>query len=326
MSNQLRWGIIGLGEIAREFATAMNKTRPLYAAASRDAQKTQKFGNEFNVTKTYTGYEDLLNDKNVDIVYIATVNSQHFKNIKACLNAGKHVLCEKSILGSSKEYAEVRRLAEKSGLLLGEAMPIFHMPLLHKVKTMVDSGVLGRLKFVEAELGSLKEDDPSNRFFNKDLGGGAMLDIGTYGLSFVMLFLDSQLATIGNTVTYHAGGADESWGIRMKDGKGVVGSVNVTFRAKLPKRAIVAGDKAYFEIYNYVRADTADLVYPDGKRETLKEGKTEDAILYEIQNAEKAVISGNYTGCRINTTAAVVDLMDYCLTHPDQQGTGKQSL
>jgi hypothetical protein len=136
-----------------------------------------------------------------------------------------------------------------------------------------------------------------------------------------MLFLDSKLITIGNTAAYHSGGADESWGIGMKDNKGVVGSVNLTFRAKLPKRAIVAGDKAYFEIYNYVRADTADLVYPNGKRETLKEGKTENALLYEILNVEKAVISGNYTGCRLDTTATVVDLMDYCLTHPNQQST-----
>lgn len=317
MLNQLRWGIIGLGMIAREFTAAMNKTRSLYAAASRDVQRSQKFKEEFNVTKTYTGYEDLLNDKNVDIVYIATVNSQHFENIKACLNAGKHVFCEKAILGSSKEYSEVRALAEKKGLFLGEAMTIFHMPLLCKMKTMVDSGILGTLKFVEAELGSLKEDDPSNRFFNRALGGGAMLDIGTYGLSFVMLFLDTKMVQVGSTVTYHSGGADESWGIRLKDGRGIIGSVNLTFRAKLPKRAIVAGDKAYFEIYNYVRADTADLVYPNGKRETLKEGKTEDAVLYEIQNVEKAIVSEDYTGCKIDTTAAVIDLMDYCLTHPD---------
>lgn len=317
-SLRYNWGILGLGNIAREFCENMKKIGNPYAVAARDKARAEAFAREFSAQKAYDSYDELLADPNVDIVYVATVNSQHYANVKASLLAGKHVFCEKAILGDAAQLRELNDIAQKNNLLLAEAMTIFHMPLTQRIKELVGAGEIGRLKFVSADLGSLKEDDANNRYFSRALGGGAMLDIGTYGLSWVCSFIKDAPQRVEHVMSRHpGGGADESWAISLASPGGVLASVNLTFRAKLPKRAIVAGERAYFEVYNYVRAERADLVFPDGRRETIEAGKTDDALLYEIENVERAVETGDYSICAVETTRRVVDIMDELLKQAD---------
>ena len=316
---QLNWGILGPGTIAHEFADNMVKLHPIYAVASRNPEAARAFGEQYDVEKAYGSYEELLNNPDVDIVYIATVNSQHYKCIMACLEHGKHVLCEKAIWGNYEEMKTACEMAEKKGLLLAEAMTIFHMPVLKKIKKLVEDGTLGKIKFVEAELGSLKEDDPSNRFFNPELGGGAMLDIGTYGLSFVTLFLNGDLTAMEHLMSPYRTGVDEMWSISLRTSEDEIGSVNLTFRAKLPKRGIIAGEKAYITVMNYVRAEKATLVYPDGSEEFIEAGETSKALQYEIQDIETAILTGDYSMARMDKTMQVVKLMDQLLTEEKLQ-------
>lgn len=310
---QYNWGIIGLGNIARSFASDMVKLHPIYAVASRNLPSATAFQEQYAAEKAYGSYEELLDDPAVDIVYIATVNNQHYKWIMACLEHGKHVLCEKAIWDNYEEMKTACALARQKGLLLAEAMTIFHMPILKKIKEMIAEGRLGKIKFVEAELGSLKEDDPKNRFFNPDLGGGAMLDIGTYGLSFVTWFLSGELTDMVHVMSPYSTGVDEMWAISLKTSEQEVGSVNLTFRAKLPKRGIIAGEKAYISIMNYVRAQKATLVYPDGSEEVLELGETDKALQYEIQDIELALETGDFSTACLDYTMKVVELMDRLL-------------
>lgn len=314
---QYRWGIIGLGAIAHEFAQSMREMgRAPYAVAAGEYARAQAFGQQYGATKVYGSYEELARDKSVDIVYVATVNSQHYDNISLCLAHDKHVLCEKAIWGNHCQLTGLCEKARGSGLILAEAMTIFHMPLMKKVREMIAHGELGAIKFVEAELGSLKEDDPNNRFFSKQLGGGAMLDIGTYGLSFVSYFMPGQITEVKSTMSPYPTGVDESWSIAMKSSMGQVASVNLTFRAKMPKRGIIAGDKAYVVINNYVRADKADLVLPDGTCTELRAGETAKALEYEILDMEQAVATGDASFIYLDQTVQVVSLMDRLLNHP----------
>lgn len=309
-----KWGILGLGNIAHEFADNMIRLHPIYGAASRNYEKTLEFQKQYSVEKAYPSYEELLADEEVDIVYIATVNSQHYKWIMEALNHGKHVLCEKAIWGNYSEMKEAWQLAKSKGLLLCEGMTIFHMPIFKELRRMIADGKLGKIKFVEAELGSLKEDDPTNRFFNPDLGGGAMLDIGTYGLSFVTYFLSGEITDMKHLMVPYPTGVDEMWGIALTTSTQELGSVNLTFRAKLPKRGIVAGDKAYVTVMNYVRAEKATLVYPDGQEEEIAVGETAKALQYEIQDVETALETGDTSLVFIDYTRKVVELMDRLLT------------
>jgi predicted dehydrogenase len=315
--NKLNWGIIGLGNMAHEFAESMVQLKTIYAVASRDKGRAESFKDKYNAKRAFSSYEDLLKDEKVDIIYIATVNEEHYVNIMAALEKGKHVLCEKAIWGNYEDMQKAVSLAESNGLFLGEAMTIYHMPIFNRIKELINKGHFGKVKFIEAELGSLKEDDPSNRFFSKELGGGAMLDIGTYALSFVVFFLTGKIIDIKSTMCTYPTGVDEMWGIVMKTDDKEIGSVNLTFRAKLPKRAIIAGEKAYVTIDNYVRAERATIVYPDGKEWVIEAGETAKALQYEIENIEKAIINKDFSQGYLDYTMKVVELMDKLLADSD---------
>lgn len=305
----VNWGIIGLGAIAREFAQGMNALHSIYGVAARDVEKAKVFQKEFQVDHVYASYEELYKDENIDIVYIATVNSQHYQNIMDCLHHGLHVLCEKAIWGNYEELKIAYEYAHEHNLLLCEAMTIYHMPLFRKILDLIDEGVLGKIKLIEADLGSLKEDDPTNRFFSKELGGGAMLDIGTYVLSFLRYFMKGNIVETKHVMSKYMTGVDEMWSIAVRSDANETGHANVTFRAKLPKRAIIAGDKAYISIYNYVRADCAELVFPDGTSEMIYEGETKRALEYEIMDIEESI---KHRGCgkdHIDKTMDVVYIM-----------------
>lgn len=309
----IRWGIMGLGNIAHEFAQGMKVLHPIYGACARDYEKTKAFCETYQVEHSYHSYEEMLEDENIDIVYIATVNSQHYQNIMDCLKHGKHVLCEKAIWGNYEELKKAYAYAMEHQLLLCEAMTIYHMPIFTKIKEMIAQGILGKIKLVEADLGSLKEDDPQNRFFSKELGGGAMLDIGTYTLSFLRFFLEGNIQDMKHVMCKYSTGVDEMWGIGVVTDQDEIGNANMTFRAKLPKRAVIAGDKAYITVFNYVRAQEAVLTYPDGKTETIRCGETEKALTYEIQDIEECIRNWGCGKDHMEKTMGVVYMMDRLL-------------
>lgn len=309
----IRWGIMGLGNIAHEFAEAMCKLHPIYGAVARDYEKTKKFQEAYQVEHIYDSYTSMLEDECIDIIYIATVNSQHYENIMACLKKGKHVLCEKAIWNDYRQLQEAATYALEHNLLLCEAMTIYHMPIFRKIMDLICEDKLGKIKLVEADLGSLKEDDPTNRFFSKELGGGAMLDIGTYALSFLRYFLKGNIVDMQHIMSKYETGVDEMWSIALRTSTNQIGNANLTFRAKLPKRAIVAGDKAYIVIYNYVRAEEATLVYPDGTSEMIYAGKTKEALEYEIQDIEACLVDATCGLDYMNYTLDVVNMMDTLL-------------
>ena len=309
----MKWGIMGLGHIAHEFADALVTRQGIFAVASRSPEKARAFQERYGAERAYGSYEELLADKDVEAVYVATVNARHLADIRACLEAGKHVLCEKAIWGNAAELTEMAELARERGLVLAEAMTIYHMPIFKKIAQMIDDGELGRIKMVKADLGSLKEDDPTNRFFNPELGGGAMLDIGTYALSFLRYFLRGSFVEVSCVTQAYPTGVDEMWAIGVRTDEDQLGCANLTFRAKLPKRAIVAGDKAYVTVDNYVRAEAATLVFPDGTSRQIECGKTADALSYEIEDFERAVEKGERSATYLDQTLDVVRTMDALL-------------
>ncbi|MFD1442027.1 Gfo/Idh/MocA family protein [Lacticaseibacillus hegangensis] len=309
----MNWGIMGLGHIAHDFATQMNKTRPIYGVAGRTAEEAEQFGKEFQVLHKYSSYEEMVSDPDIDIIYVATVNSQHLKDIKMSLEAGKHVMCEKAIWGDYEEIKAMYDLAHSKGLILAEAMTIYHMPLFGKIRDLISDGKLGKIKMIQVDLGSLKDDNPNNRFFSKELGGGAMLDIGTYVLSFVRHFTSGKLNDPVYVMRKYPTGVDEMWSISFDTESGVIANTNMTFRAKLPKRAVITGDKAYVEVYNYVRAETAKIVYPDFSSENISAGETERALSYEIEDFEATVNNPALGLDYAQQTLDVVGVMDKLL-------------
>lgn len=305
-----QWGIIGLGNIAHEFAEHFDQeTSELAAVASRTIDKAEAFAQLYHIPKAYGSYQEMLNDQEIDIIYIAVPNRQHSQHIMEALAANKHVLCEKAITMNKKELTEAIKLAEEKNLVLAEAMTIFNMPLYQQLRSLIDTNKLGALKMIQAPFGSYKDPDPTNRFFNPELAGGALLDIGTYAVSFARFFLSSQPEVIASTMVPFETGVDEQSVTILRNKENELATISLTFQAKMPKVGIVAFEEGYITITDYPRADRAEIIFNDGTKEWIESGSTAQAMNYEIENMVKT-IKGKLPNRSLFLTHDVIEILD----------------
>lgn len=304
------WAILGCGNIANDFAREMNKMGgKIYSVANRTYEKTVDFAKKYNIEKVYKNIDDIFCDENVHIVYIATPHNKHIEYILKALENGKHVLCEKAITLNSSELQKAVSLAKEKNLILAEAMTIYNMPLYNELENIINSGKLGNFRLAQVNFGSFKEYDMTNRFFNMDLAGGALLDIGVYALSCVRMFMTNYPDSIMSQVKFAETGADEQSNIILKNSKEEMACVTLSLHAKQPKRATICYDKGYIEIFEYPRADSAIIHYTEsGKQEKITAGDIENALCYEIENMENAVSTGKNT-MRLDYTVDVMNIM-----------------
>lgn len=289
--SKLNWGILGTGWIAHEMGEALNRVHgEIYAVCDTTLEKAQKYAQEFNVTKAYGSADEMIKDENIDIVYIATPHNLHYQFLIQSLKAGKHVFCEKAITVNSNQLEEAVAIAKEKNLVICDGVTLFHMPLFKKLKEIVDSGAIGKVKMVQVNFGSCKEYDVNNRFFSKELAGGALLDIGVYATSFARYFMSSKPNTVLTTANYFETGVDETSGIILRNPEGEMAVIALTMRAKQPKRGVVAGEKGYIEVNNYPRGDKATITYTeDGRVEVIEAGNTELALDYEVRDMENYI-------------------------------------
>lgn len=296
MSNekQLRWAVLGTGVIANQMAQALRSMgRTLDAVGNRTYEKAVAFGEKYHVPKIYDNYQDMFTDPDIDVIYITTPHNTHMAFLEQALTNGKHVLCEKSITLNSEELSRATALAREKGVVLAEAMTIYHMPLYRTLLERVNSGSLGRVNLIQLNFGSFKVYDMNNRFFNPNLAGGAMLDIGVYALSLARLFLESNPDQVKSFVRKAPTGVDESAAIAMANPQGQLVTATLSLHSKQPKRAVISCEKGYIEIMEYPRAEEAVIVDAEtGDREVIRAGKTADALWYELEDMENAILAG----------------------------------
>ncbi len=325
MKKELRWAVLGTGVIANEMAQALTAMgKPLYAVGNRTLGKALAFAEKHQVRKVYRDFHEMFWDPLVDIIYITTPHNTHIDFLRTALKNGKHVLCEKSITLNSNELREAVTLAENHDVILAEAMTIWHMPLYQKLWNMVKSGTLGKVQMLQLNFGSLKEYNMNSRFFNLQLAGGALLDIGVYALSLVRSFMDSQPEDILSQVKLASTGVDEQAGILLMNREEQMATISLSLHSKQPKRAVISCERAYIEIMEYPRADKAVIVDAEtGKRQEITEGKTAHALQYEIMDMEKAVLNHSVDSMHLAETIDVMEIMtklrrDWGLQYPDE--------
>ena len=325
MLNKYNWAILGCGNIANDFARDVTRMGgKIYSVANRTYEKALQFAEKYNIEKVYEKVDDLFIDENVDIVYIATPHNKHIEYILKALENNKHVLCEKAITLNSQELNKAVDLANEKNLILAEAMTIYNMPLYTELEKLINSGKLGEFRLAQVNFGSFKEYDMTNRFFNMDLAGGALLDIGVYALSLVRMFMDTKNAQIHSQVKFATTGADEQSSIIIENEKEQMASVTLSLHSKQPKRATICYDNGYIEIFEYPRADKATITYTnDGHTQEIIAGKLENALCYEMQNMENAVETGKNT-MRLRFTIDVMNIMttlrnNWNMKYPEEQ-------
>lgn len=307
----LNWAILGMGEIAGQMASQMKaEGRSIYAVGGRSPQKAAAFAEKYGIEKAYGSLDELFEDKEAEAVYIATPHNTHYEYIKRALESGKHVLAEKAITLNSRELEEAAALAERKGLVLAEAMTIWHMPLYKKLYEMVEDGSLGRVQMITANFGSMKEYDMSNRFFNMDLAGGALLDLGVYALSAIRGFMKISPDQLASRVRLAPSGADEQSVILLSNEEGQMATVALSLHGKQPKRVMISCEKAYIDIMEYPRADRDVLTDAvTGQQRILEAGDMKRALIYEIEDLEAAAAGEGLKGMRLQETCDVMAVM-----------------
>lgn len=326
MKENLNWAVLGTGVIANEMAQALQKMgKNLYAVANRTHEKAIAFANKYDVQKVYDGIDDMFEDEDVDIIYITSPHNTHYAFMEKALQHGKHLLVEKSITLNSRELDRMIALANQKQLIMAEAMTIWHMPIYKKLWDIVKSNQLGKVQMITVNFGSFKEYDMNNRFFNMNLAGGAMLDIGVYALSIVRSFMDETPTDIVSQWKASPTGSDEQATILLKNKQDQMATVALSMHSKQPKRAMISCEKGYIEIMEYPRADKAVLVDAEtGERTEVECGDTSNALYYEMQDMEVAVKTGDTACMHLEYSKDVMDIMtmlrkDWNMKYPNEE-------
>ena len=326
MSDNLNWAVLGTGVIANEMAVALQKMgKTLYAVANRTHEKAVVFAKKYGVEKVYDDIDDMFVDEKVDIIYITTPHNTHYQFMKRALENGKHILVEKSITLNSRELNEMIDLASQKQLIIAEAMTIWHMPLYKELWGIVERGELGKVQMITMNFGSFKEYNMQNRFFNMNLAGGAMLDIGVYALSIVRSFMSEKPDEIVSQWKPSPTGADVQAAILLKNGKGEMATVALSMHSKQPKRAMISCEKGYIEIMEYPRASKAVIVDAEsGNTREIAAGQTENALYYEMMDMEAAVKNADASEMKLEYSREVMDIMtrlrkDWNMKYPGEE-------
>lgn len=248
MKKTHRWGILGLGKIAHKFASDLQdvESAVIHAVASRTLEKAQNFAEEHNVTTYYNAYEDLAKDPHVDVIYIATPHVFHAENTIMCLEQGKAVLCEKPIAINANQLKEMIGISKANSSFLMEGLWTNFMPHLKKVEQLNLHETYGKCLKIEADFSFEAEFNTEKRLFNKELGGGALLDIGIYPV-YLALKLLGKPQEIKATAELSSTGVDVSNAITFYYASGAIAELSSSFAKTTPCKAKVSFEKASVE-------------------------------------------------------------------------------
>ena len=247
----MKVGFIGCGHIARTMANTVNNTKgfELYGVAARDLDRATSFKEEFGAEKAYGSYEELVNDDNVELVYIATPHSHHRDHMMLCIEHNKNILCEKAFTVNEAEALEVLTAAKEKGVFVCEAIWTRYMPARKLINDIIASDKIGRVTSVTANLGYQISD--KERIKNPKLGGGALLDIGIYPLNFALMAREGvAVKAITGVCTKADTGVDlqDSMTLAFEDGS--IATIFADAEVTSDRRGYIYGTKGYIEVEN----------------------------------------------------------------------------
>ncbi len=245
MYEKIHWGILGTGKIAHKFATGLTviDDAELVAVGSRTQEGADRFAAEFGAPRRHASYEALANDPDVDAIYVSTPHPFHKDNTMLCLKAGKAVICEKPFAINEREAREMIDLAHAKGIFLMEAMWTRYAPAMVKIRELLAQSVIGEVCMINADFGFRTNVNPKGRLFDLALGGGALLDVGVYPLSFASMILGepSRIVSVG-----HLGetGADEQNAVLFQYPAGQIAILASASRTNTPNEARIIGTES----------------------------------------------------------------------------------
>jgi predicted dehydrogenase len=309
VNNPVRWGIVGPGGIATDFAEAMQHVSggEIVAVASRSQERADAFGERFGVPRRYSNDDDLATDPDVDIVYVATPQNRHEADTLRYIQAGKHVLCEKPFAMTGQQATNMVAAAQSTGRFLMDAIWSRFLPAYRTLDELLRNGRIGEPLLVEADFGFRLPVNPEHRLFDPARGGGALLDLGIYPVQLCALVLgpiESVAAQghIGET------GVDEWVAAVLRHAGGKLGVAKASIRAGTTCTARVSGSDGWIDLPAFMHCPTSITVTTLAGRETI-DGAFEHGLKFEIEHVQRCLAEG-LTESPVMPLAETIALMD----------------
>ena len=312
--SRVRWGIIGAGSIAGRFSEALAALPEAerLAVGSRSGDSADRFAEAHGFARAYPSYEKLAADPDVDVVYVATPHPFHAENAELCLRAGKAVLCEKPFTVNAAEARRLVGLARERDLFLMEGMWTRFFPLMGRLRRMLADGAIGEPRMLTVDFGFRAELDPASRLFDPKLGGGALLDVGVYCVSFASMVLGKPVRGTGLS---HLGetGVDEQFAATLEHGEGRISAITAGTRTASPHEATVLGTGGYARIHSpWWQPEAMTISRPGREDEVVKEPTEDNGFRYEAEEVMRCLTAGERESriMPLEETVSVMDAMD----------------
>lgn len=309
---KIKMAILGAGKIAGTMAETVNSITEaeLYAVGARDLDRAQAFAEKYQVKKAYGSYKEMLADPEVELVYIATPHSHHYKHAKMSLEAGKHVLCEKSFTMNADQARKLFALAEEKKLLITEAIWTRYMPARKMIDDMIAKGVIGEVSSLTANLNY--NVIGAERISRPELAGGALLDVGVYPINFASMVLgDKVSASYGHAV--FKGGVDVTNTISLIYEDGKMATLHSSIISASDRRGTIYGDNGYIVVENVNNPESITVYNKNHEKiHSVSIPEAERGYRFEVQSCVKAIEEGRLECPEMPhaETVRVMELMD----------------
>lgn len=313
MTDTIRWGILGTGNIAHAFAEGLSviPDAALVAVGSRTQKSADEFGDQFGVPRRHPTYEALANDPDVDAIYISTPHTYHKENTLLCLEAGKAVLCEKPFAINAADSQVMIDTAREKKLFLMEAMWMRFNPAIIRARELLRSGTIGDVLMLQADFGFRIEFDPQHRLFSPELGGGALLDIGIYPITLAYFMFGAPSAISSQPTLGKTGTDDQSTYIFRYD-KGQLAMLYSAVVNETPCEAVIFGSKGNLKIHSPFWVSQKLTLTVNGKSEEIPMPMVGNGYNYEAQEVMRCLRAGKLESenCPHAETLEIMRLMD----------------
>lgn len=311
----IRWGVLGCGGIARNFASSLKslETGTLEAGASSSQERADDFARETGAAKAYGNYDALVNDSDIDAVYVATTHNFHFENVKLCLQNGKHVLCEKPLTVNAAQARELIELAREQKLFLMEAVWTRFLPAVVKLKALLAEGAIGEVRTIRADF-TLYHDFPDDgRMKNPELAGGCLLDLGVYPINFANFVFDARPVKVQGSAYLGETGVDERSFYLLDYPGGRHATLSSSISHQCPAEAVIYGTTGRISIPWFHAAQELQVHLEGQDEEIIKLPYLEgEGFKYEIAHAMECIAAGKLESevIPLAETLSVMETMD----------------
>lgn len=289
----MRLAVLGPGGIARSIAAAAARLEDveLYAVGSRSYDRAKAFAEEWGFEKAYGSYEEMLEDPRVELVYVATPHSHHYQYAKMSLEHGKHVLVEKAFTVNARQAQELIRISQEKGLLLAEAIWTRYMPSRAMIDDLVESGVIGRVTSLTANLGYVLPH--VERMQEPALAGGALLDLGVYPINFALMTFHEAVEKVTASAVMSPKGVDWMNTVTLTFADGRMAVLHSNMLAQTDRQGVINGDQGYLEVQNINNCEEI-RVFDLNRKMTARYRVPEqiNGYEYELQACVQAVREG----------------------------------